>query len=365
MKIFCSNPREVFKQRSEEIALAIKNVINSGIYINGENVDSFEENFAAYIGSKYSVGVSSGTSAIEMVLRSLCLDQTDEIITASHTAVATVSAIKSAGLTPVLADIDSSTYTLCPKSLINAITEKTKVVIVVHLYGQTAYLDKIVEICKRNSIVLIEDCSQAHGATWRGKMLGTFGIAGCFSCYPTKNLSALGDAGIITTNDSVLRDRLKMMREYGWDNKRDSQIDGGNYRLDEMQAAILNVQLKYLNEDNKYRQDIAEFYDRELPSQISRPSRAHDATHVFHLYVARISDRSKFIDFMKSYSIYPGIHYLKAVHQQTSFAKIKHQNLINTEAIIPEIISLPIYPGLENKYVDKICSLCNEYMSVS
>ena len=364
MKILCSNPKVIFDRRKQEISDAISQVIDSGIYINGKSVSTFEKNFAEYIGVNYSIGVSSGTSAIELVLRSLDLKSSDEVITVSHTAVATVSAIKSANLTPVLADIDAKTYTLCPESLQQAITSKTKAVILVHLYGQTSHLEKVIEICKKHSIALIEDCSQAHGSTWKGKKLGSFGIAGCFSCYPTKNLGALGDAGVITTNNKDINQKVSLMREYGWDSNRNSLIDGGNYRLDELQASILNVQLNHLDDDNLLRQKIASMYDQKLNSIFLRPAKEANSEHVYHLYVIQVPNRDLFIEFMNKHDIYPGIHYKRAVHQQDSFVNIKKVDQSNTDNIIKNIVSLPMYPGLSNQEVDRVCKVTNEYLEI-
>ena len=196
MKIFCANPREQFEEYKLQIEEIIKSTLESGVYINGTHVKGLEREFADYNNSRFSLGVSSGTSALEMVLRSQNFSPDDEIITVSHTAIPTVSAIKLANLKPVLIDIDENSYTMCPEKLIKAITPKTKAVIAVHLYGQPANLDRIQDICNKYNLILIEDCSQAHGAQWKNKKVGNFGIAGCFSCYPTKNLGAIGDAGL-------------------------------------------------------------------------------------------------------------------------------------------------------------------------
>ena len=285
-------------------------------------------------------------------------------MTVSHTAVATVSAIKSANLTPVLADIDPITYTLCPNSLKQVITNKTKAVVLVHLYGQTSHLEEIIEICKLHSITLIEDCSQAHGATWKGKKLGSFGIAGCFSCYPTKNLGALGDAGVITTNNKYIKDKVKLMREYGWNKNRNSLVDGGNYRLDELQASILSVQLKHLENDNSLRRDIANTYNKNLKTSFLKPYKDVHSEHVYHLYVIKAPKRDLFIDFMNQHNIFPGIHYRQAVHQQDSFANIKKSDLSNTEHTVKNIVSLPLYPGLTSEAVEKVCQLSNQYLEI-
>ena len=346
MKIICTNPKEQFDRYEGNINSAISDVCNSGIYINGPQVKSLEEEFAQYNGSKYCLGVSSGTSALELVLRAQNFEPNDEVITVSHTAIATVSAIKLANLTPVLIDVDKSSFNMCPDELINAITPQTKAVIVVHLYGQAADMDKIKLICDQNNLVLIEDCSQAHGAKWRNKNVGNFGIAGCFSCYPTKNLGAIGDAGLICTNDENLYNSILLMREYGWNEDRLSVTRGGNFRLDEMQAAILRVKLAALETMNNERSEVAELYRSFLPDYCELPFLQANASHVYHLFVIKVKNRSEVIKHMNSFNLFPGIHYILPVHKQPTFNNIRAHSMINTELLSSDILSLPMYPEL-------------------
>ena len=243
--ILCSNPSEQFKSYQSEIELAVSTVMRSKNYILGEQVSLLEGEFAEYIGTSSAIGVANGTDAIEIALRSLNIGYGDEVITVSHTAVATVAAIEASGAKAVLVDIDPNFYTLNPNQLEMVLTKRTKAVIAVHLYGNAVDLDSVLSFCKANKIFLIEDVSQAHGAKYKGKRLGSIGDIGCFSCYPTKNLGAIGDAGLVTTNNLDLAEKVRMIREYGWQN-RTSILQGRNSRLDEIQAAILRIKLKYL-----------------------------------------------------------------------------------------------------------------------
>lgn len=354
MTIICANPKAQFDEHKKEINDAIAEVTSSGIFINGEKTKLLEHSFANFIGTKYSIGVSSGTAAIELVLRGLNLENGDEVITVSHTAIPTISAIRLAGMRPKLVDINPHTYTMCPESLKRSITEKTKVVIVVHLYGQGAFIEEIKDICASHNIYLIEDCSQAHGATWKGRKLGSFGIASCFSCYPTKNLGALGDAGLVATNNKNLAETIVMQREYGWRERGVSVINGGNYRIDEIQAAVLGVKLKYLEGFNCKRKNIADFYNSKLSGRVCLPHVSKHSDHVYHLYVIQLDSRDKVLDELKARDIYAGIHYYPACHKQTIYRGLESESLTNTERVSQRILSLPIYPELKIEQVDYV-----------
>ena len=245
MKIICSNPFEQFKSKKKAIYASVKKVLNSASYVLGKNVHDFEKNFSNFIGTKYGVGVANGTDAIEIALKSLDIGTGDEVITVSHTALATVSAIILTGAKPVLVDIEEDKFTINIDLIEKNISKKTKALVLVHIYGQSANLEKIIKICKKNKIKLIEDVSQAHGGKWNNKYLGSYGDLSTFSFYPTKNLGAIGDAGFICTNNRKLFDRARQIREYGWNKKRIANISGRNSRLDEIQAAILNLKLKF------------------------------------------------------------------------------------------------------------------------
>lgn len=272
-------------------------VLRGDRYILGPEVEVLEQEFGNYVGTHQAIGVANGTDALEIAIRALGIGVGDEVITVSHTAVATVAAIEAAGAVPVLVDVDSDFYTLNPGQLGEVLSTRTRAVIAVHLYGQAADLDAIGAFCQTHELALIEDVSQAHGAKWKGKRLGSIGHIGCFSCYPTKNLGAVGDAGLVTTNDDQLAHRIRMLREYGWQQRYISDIPGRNSRLDELQAAILRVKLRHLDADNGKRRALAAHYTECLAGQPLQPPAVREhAEHVFHLYVARSDNRKNLME---------------------------------------------------------------------
>ena len=364
--IFCANPSAQFKSYQSEIEKAVLSVMRSKNYILGKEVSALEREFAHYIETDFAIGVANGTDAIEIALRALEIGAGDEVITVSHTAVATVAAIEATGAKPVLVDIESDFYTLNPSQLDEVFTEKTKAVIAVHLYGQSADLDAILNFCQKNSLFLVEDASQAHGAKFKGKRLGSIGHLGCFSCYPTKNLGAIGDAGLITTNDSTLKDKVRMLREYGWIN-RESIIPGRNSRLDELQAAILRIKLKYLDLDNEKRLKLSRNYVDKLSNlpQVITPKTRPTGNPVFHLFVIQAEDRQNLLNYLKDKGIYAGVHYSLPVHLHPAYIDrvSKATEMIETENLVKKIISLPIYPELSiddsNLVADEISNFYN------
>ncbi|MBT3457513.1 MAG: DegT/DnrJ/EryC1/StrS family aminotransferase [Thiotrichales bacterium] len=348
--ILCSNPSEQFKSYQSEIELAVSTVMRSKNYILGEQVSLLEGEFAEYIGTSSAIGVANGTDAIEIALRSLNIGYGDEVITVSHTAVATVAAIEASGAKAVLVDIDPNFYTLNPNQLEMVLTKKTKAVIAVHLYGNAVDLDSVLSFCKANKIFLIEDVSQAHGAKYKGKRLGSIGDIGCFSCYPTKNLGAIGDAGLVTTNNLDLANKVRMIREYGWRN-RTSMFPGRNSRLDEIQAAILRIKLKYLDSDNQKRRDTAKFYYDNLSLlPIEFPKISMNVESVFHLFVINVANQKKLIDYLKKEGVMAGIHYPLPVHLHPAYKDrvVISKDMSVTEGIVKKIVSLPIYPELSH-----------------
>ena len=364
MKIFQANPKAEYLELKSEIEKALLSVSRRGNYILGEEVKFLEREFATYIGSNYAIGVASGTDAIEISLRALGIGIGDEVITVSHTAVATVAAIEACGATPILIDIEEDFYTLCPKQLEEVYSSRTKAIIAVHIYGQGCDLHKILRFCKDKNIELIEDVSQAHGGKYKERYLGNFGKIACFSCYPTKNLGALGDAGLITTNDHELSTKCKMIREYGWDSSRISKTKGICSRLDELQAAVLRVKLKYLEKNNLRRKKISQrYYKNLLDSSFILPKTRKNYDHVFHLYVVRSKHRDKIISNLIRSNIFLNIHYPVPIHLQPAYKSriLTATNLINTEKICSEIFSLPIFPQLSISSVDEICNLLTDY----
>ena len=348
--ILCSNPSEQFKSYQSEIEQAVLSVIRSDSYILGEQVNFLEKEFAEYIGTSAAIGVANGTDAIEISLRALNIGYGDEVITVSHTAVATVAAIEATGAKAVLIDIEKQFYTLNPIYLKQVLSKNTKAVVVVHLYGNAADLEQIQTFCSSNNLFLIEDASQAHGAKYKGKRLGGIGDIGCFSCYPTKNLGAIGDAGLVTTNNQDLANRVRMIREYGW-KERVSILAGRNSRLDELQASILRVKLKYLDSDNQKRRNIAKFYFNHLSHlPLILPKTRTSVEPVFHLFVIQSERQKMLLDFLKEEGILAGVHYPLPVHLHPAYKSktSKSNEMIVTETIAKKIISLPIYPELTN-----------------
>lgn len=355
--ILCANPLAQFQSYRAEIEAAIGRVLKGGRYILGPELDALEREFAAYIGTRHAIGVANGTDALELALKALDLGPGDEVITVSHTAVATVAAIETVGAVPVLVDVDSRFYTLAPEQLPEVLTERTRAVIVVHLYGQSAELDGIAKFCDENNLTLIEDVAQAHGGKWKGKRLGSIGRIACFSCYPTKNLGAIGDAGLVTTSDAKLAEKVRMLREYGWRERYVSDVAGRNSRLDELQAAILRVKLRHLDADNGRRRKLAAEYTKLLAGRpLHLPAIREQAEHAFHLYVVRTSDREYVMDHLKAHEIHAGIHYPVPVHLQPAYkGRIRTAKSMRiTEALCREVLSLPMYPELETQQLHRI-----------
>ncbi len=356
-KIFCGYPPAQFLSYKEEILAAIEKVCEKGPYILGPEVTAFEEEFAAYHDLTYSVGVGSGTDALALTLKAFDIGLGDEVITVSHTAVATAAAIVMAGATPVLVDIEEDYYTMDPSKIEAAITPKTKAIIPVHIYGQPCEMDAILSIAKKHNLLIIEDCAQAHGATYKGHKVGTLGDAGCFSFYPTKNLGAIGDGGGVVTNNRMVAERLRRLRQYGWDKERVSQEPGVVSRLDELQAAILRVKLRYLDADNERRRKVAQAYEQFLGGTgLKLPPIRPEFTHVFHLYVVKSKNRDRVKSMLAQHGIEAGIHYTHPVHYHPGYKdkiKISSGGLEVTEKIIAEILSLPIYPEVEINFLTK------------
>lgn len=349
-KIFCGYPPAQFASYREEILEAIQRVCEKGPYILGPEVEAFEQEFAAYHHVKHAIGVGSGTDALALTLKAYDVGSGDEVITVSHTALATIAAITISGAIPVLVDIDPEFYTMDPGKLEASITPRTKAIIPVHIYGQSCDMDAILAIARKHNLIVIEDCAQAHGALYKGKKVGTMGHAGCFSFYPTKNLGAIGDGGAVITNDAHISDRLKRMRQYGWDHDRVSQEPGVVSRLDALQAAILRVKLRYLDQDNNKRRAIAGLYNQALQnSGIQTPKIHTDCQHVYHLYVIQTQNRDALKDKLAKHHIEAGIHYAVPAHLHPGYKDkiiLPQEGLPVTTGIISNILTLPIYPEL-------------------
>jgi dTDP-4-amino-4,6-dideoxygalactose transaminase len=362
MDIKFNDFKRQYKDNKEKIDKAIQSVLESGWYILGPKVEKFEKDFAKYIGAKYSVGVANGMEALQISLLAIGVGAGDEVITTSHTAVATSLAISSVGATPVFVDIDDYFHIDADK-IEEKITKKTKAIIPVHLYGQSVDLKKIVRICKNNNLKLVEDCAQSHGATYNNKKLGSFGTLGCFSFYPTKNLGAFGDGGAITTNDKKLYEKILQIRNYGQKNRYEHQIFGLNSRLDEIQAVILSVQLELLDKNNKKRQALADVYYKNLKDlkNIKLPLKRKGTNHVFHLFVIEADGRDGLMSYLKLNNIQSLIHYPIPVHKQECFKSFNKNYLPKLEKKVNLILSLPIHPFLTIKEIKYICKKIKEY----
>ncbi len=361
-----ANPGASYRALKTEIDAAVARVLDSGWYILGQEVKAFEAEFAAWEGTSRAVGCGNGTDAIVLALRGLGIGPGCSVATVSHTAVATVAAIEMTGATPVLIDIDPAHFTMDPADLAATLAAPPaglppiKAVLPVHLYGQAADLDAIGGLCRTNGLKLIEDCAQAHGATWRGAKVGTFGDAATFSFYPTKNLGALGDGGAVATSDAALADRIAAVRQYGWRSHYISDDVGMNSRLDEMQAAILRVKLAHLDAANARRQAIAAVYDRALEgTDIRPPARRDGAGHVFHLYVVRTEARDALQARLRAAGIGSGIHYPQPVHLQPAYkgrVALGPAGCRETEAAASQVLSLPLYPEMTDAEVETVAA---------
>ncbi len=362
--ILCSNPFAQYLSQKEQIDKAIARVLNSGRYILGPEVQSFEDEFSRYVGVSSGIGVGSGTEAIHLALAACGVGKGDEVITVSHTAVATVAAIEIAGCVPVFADIDPVNYTLATAGLEEIVTERTRAVIPVHLYGQPADMDAVTKIANRHDLKVIEDCAQAHGATYRGQRVGSFGDMACFSFYPTKNLGALGDGGMVVTNDPDLAGKARLLREYGWKERNVSSIRGWNTRLDELQAAILRIKLKTLDDQNRKRIQLARIYEESLKGiDLVLPRTMDETEHVYHLYVVRSGNRDELQHFLHSRGVGAAVHYPVPVHNQPAYCNRLHihGSMEVTEKVVTEILSLPMYPELTTAEVQVVVDAIRDF----
>lgn len=365
MNVPFNNLLPYYKNYAKEINNAVDRVLKSGWYILGPEVASFEESFAQYHGLKYAVGVANGTDAIELSLRAANIGPGDEVITVSHTAVPTITAIERTGAKPVFVDVDPDTFTMNPKEILSVITSRTKALLPVHLYGQPADLHLLVNIAKKYKLLLVEDCAQAHGARDNNKLVGTYGHISAFSFYPTKNLGALGDGGAILTNDRQFADKAKRLRNYGQQSKYNHIERGMNSRLDEIQAAILKVKLKYLDDFNKERRAKAALYNNFLTGE-ETPKEREKVYHVYHLYVIKHAQRDGLQSRLAKLGVETLIHYPLPVHLQPAFADLGYRNgsLPVTESLCKRILSLPLYFGITKEQIKFVSESIKRYNSV-
>jgi len=359
-----TDPKASYIAHRDAIDAAIQRVLESGWYILGREVDAFEAEFAAFAGASHAVGVANGTDALVLALRAVGVGQGDAVVTVSHTAVATVAAVELVGATPVLIDVDDA-YGMDAAALEAVLANdptggRIKAVLPVHLYGQPVNLDAVLDLAARHQLSVIEDCSQAHGATWHGRGVGNFGAVAAFSLYPTKNLGALGDGGIVITNNQAIGASLRALRQYGWQDRYISETAGQNSRLDELQAAILRVKLAHLGEANARRQAIAALYDRTFDELgVERPIRRPGGEHVFHQYVINLDNRDALRKALHAQGIASNVHYPTPIHLQPAYrgrVPLGPGGLPHTERCASRILSLPMFPQLDDVAVERIVS---------
>ncbi len=346
--------KKQYQTIKDDVNVALQRVMENCDFVLGQAVKLFEEEFACFCESEYAVGVDSGYSALELILRAYDIGPGDEVITAANTFIATALAITNTGAKPVLVDIDPETYNLDPTKLETAITPATKAIMPVHLYGQTADMDPILKIARAHGLWVIEDAAQAHGARYKNKRAGNLGDAAAFSFYPSKNLGAYGDGGAIVTNDPVLAERIRMLRDLGMRVKYYHEIKGFNHRLDTMQAAVLRVKLRHIDDWNAARRYVARQYDEglaDLPIYI--PTAPNWAEHIYHLYVIRTDNRDAMQGFLKEADIASGLHYPIPIHLQPAYQELGYQkgDFPITEKYAKEILSLPMFPELDSEAV--------------
>ena len=359
-----ANPLRQYQSCRRDIDEAIHEVLSSGHYVLGTQCQAFEQEFANVVGVSHCASLASGTDAISIGLRALGVGFGDEVITSAHTANATVSAIELVGATAVLADIEQESRCLCPSSVKKLLGPQTKAIVVVHIYGQPANIHKIAEIASENSLALIEDCAQAHGAQIRGQHVGSFADIGAFSFYPTKILGALGDAGAVVCKDELLFEKLRMLRQYGWREKFFSEIKGANSRLDEIQAAVLRCKLKRMSSWHQRRLEIAAQYDAACArSSLYPPPRNPQQTHAFHLYVLETKKRALLRQHLSAYGVESAIHYPTPIHLQPAYVgKIKTASCLQkTEELYKRILSIPLYAELSDEEVATVCTALGEW----
>jgi len=353
------------RRHGVELSNAVQRVIDSGRYILGDEVAGFESEFAAYLGVQQAVGLASGTDAIEMMLRALDIGPGSKVVIPAQAPSAVAAGVARSGAGLVFADIEADTFTLCPESLDAVLRSPAgrgvKAALVVHLHGHPADWQNLRHVAKEHGILLLEDCSQAHGATWQGRMVGALGTAAAFSFYPTKNLAALGDAGAVATQDEMLAERLRLMRQYGWKQRHISVAAGVNSRLDELQAAVLRVKLPALTESVQSRRRLAAQYESRLGGggHIALPDVRDGCEHAYHQYVVRSGRRDELLEHLQAAGIPVAVPNPVPLHRQPAF----HANVVltETERAVAEVIALPLHPHLTAAAVDAVCNALERF----
>ena len=345
-----------------EIDTRIKNILDKGWYLQGEENDVFAKNFAQFCGTKFALGVGNGLDALRLIIRAYGFGKGDEIIVPANTYIATILAISDNGCRPVLAEPDIETYNINPDLVEEKITSKTKAIMVVHLYGQAVQMQKIWDLAKKYNLKVFEDAAQAHGAIYQGKRTGNLSDAAAFSFYPGKNLGCLGDGGAVTTNDEEIYHKIKALANYGSDRKYHHIYKGLNSRLDEIQAAVLDIKLPHLDGDNEYRRKIVQYYHSHIDNPlITLPETYDEKAHVWHVYAVRTQERDRFQQYLTDNGIQTIIHYPTPPHKQLAYQEWNGLSFPITEIIHREIISLPISPVLTDEEVKKVVEVVNAW----
>lgn len=356
-----------YRSLKEDIDLSIHDVLDSSIYILGPHVEAFEKNFAQYSGVKHCVAVNSGTAALELLLRAWKIGPGDEVITVANSFFASAEAISLVGATPILVDCNEDDALMDVRAVERAITSHTKAVIPVHLYGQCADMDPLIDLCKQHNVRIIEDACQAHGAMYKGKRAGSMGAASAFSFYPGKNLGAYGEGGALTTNDDEIAASMRLLRDHGMPAKYTHAVVGTNNRMDAMQGAVLGVKLPHLEQWNETRRMHAETY-RKLLADIPgiKIVKEHtDRTHVYHLFVIRCAKRDALQSFLKTRDIQTLIHYPTPIHLQPAYSNRgwKEGDFPQAETLSKEILSLPMFPEMTQEQIQEVCTAIRDFTS--
>lgn len=354
-----------YRSIQTEIDDAIGRVLNVGRFILGTEVEAFEAEFSSYCGVKNAIGVASGTDALTLSLLACDIGHGDEVIIPSHTAVAVIVAVEATGARPILVDINLQDYTIAPEAIVRAITPRTRAVVPVHLYGQPAEMYSILQIAHQYGLFVIEDCAQSHGAFYRGRRVGTWGDLAAFSFYPTKNLGAFGDGGMVVTGDEKLAQRVRLLRQYGWEERYVSFSRGVNSRLDELQAAVLRVKLRHLDDWNQQRIELARQYQERLAGlAFVSPSFLVDRQSVFHQYVIRHPYRDRLKEYLEKFGIQALIHYPVPIHLQPAYFDLGYGlgDFPNSEIAAREVLSLPIFPEMTEKMLFTVCSMVQDFL---
>ena len=345
-----------------EIDSRIAKILDKGWYLQGEENEIFSKNFAAFCQTKYALGVANGLDALNLIIKASGFGVGDEIIVPANTYIATILAISQNGCTPVLVEPDINTYNINPDLIEAKITPKTKAIMVVHLYGQAVQMQKIWDLAKKYNLKVFEDSAQAHGAYYKDKRVGNLSDASAFSFYPGKNLGCMGDGGAITTNDEELYKKIKAIANYGSDRKYHHIYKGVNSRLDEIQAAILDIKLKYLDEDNQKRREIAKYYRENIKNKkIILPKTCDEKAHVWHVFAVRTENRDEFQEYLKNNGIQTIIHYPTPPHKQGAYKEWNNLSYPVTEEIHNTIVSLPISPVMEQDEISRVVEVVNDF----